>query len=120
MAAFPHSSLTSPWAPEVPQLLPLGPIATLSGSPCPSLPPCPGSPGGTHILSSWRRLLGTLCVYAWLWGVPPPPNRHGHLEDWRRPGLGLTVSPQVKVSYFGQQEGGALGHSVLYLTGAGE
>uniref|UniRef100_A0A8D0QI10 Protein-arginine deiminase n=1 Tax=Sus scrofa TaxID=9823 RepID=A0A8D0QI10_PIG len=25
---------------------------------------------------------------------------------------------KVKVSYFGQQEGGALGHSVLYLTGA--
>ncbi|KAK2106032.1 Protein-arginine deiminase type-1 [Saguinus oedipus] len=25
--------------------------------------------------------------------------------------------PQVKVSYFGEQEGRALGHSVLYLTG---
>lgn len=30
------------------------------------------------------------------------------------------MSPQVKVSYFGQQEAGALGHSVLYLTGVGE
>lgn len=30
------------------------------------------------------------------------------------------MSPQVKISYFGQPARGALGHSVLYLTGAGE
>lgn len=30
------------------------------------------------------------------------------------------VSPQVKVSYFGPHEGGALGQSVLYLTGVGK
>lgn len=29
------------------------------------------------------------------------------------------MSPQVKVSYFGQGEDGALGRSVLYLTGVG-
>lgn len=34
-------------------------------------------------------------------------------------GLGLTMSPQVKVSYFRQYEDSALGHSVLYLTGVG-
>ena len=30
------------------------------------------------------------------------------------------MSPQVKVSYFGRQEAGALGHSVLYLTAVGK
>ena len=30
------------------------------------------------------------------------------------------MSPQVNVSYFGQQKDSALGHSVLYLTGAGK
>lgn len=29
------------------------------------------------------------------------------------------MSPQVKVSYFGQSEDRALGHSELYLTGVG-
>lgn len=29
------------------------------------------------------------------------------------------MSPQVKVSYFGQSEDRALGQSVLYLTGVG-
>ena len=45
--------------------------------------------------------------------MPPPP-----------PALaipaGLTMSSQVKISYFGQPVGRALGHSVLYLTGAGK
>lgn len=30
------------------------------------------------------------------------------------------MSPQVKVSYFGQHGGDALGHGVLYLTGVGK
>lgn len=30
------------------------------------------------------------------------------------------MSPQVKVSYFGRQEAGTLGHSVLYLTAVGK
>ena len=53
------------------------------------------------------------------WGVPSAPC----LSHPRRPGRarsGLPVSPQVKISYFGQPARGALGHSVLYLTGAGE
>lgn len=52
-------------------------------------------------------------------GVPPAPPPRPSLKGGRA-GLGLTVSPQVKVSYFGPHEGGALGHSVLYLTGVGK
>ena len=49
---------------------------------------------------------------------PPFPD-HCHLRRGSHAGLELTMSPQVKVSYFGQGEDGALGHSVLYLTGVG-
>lgn len=30
------------------------------------------------------------------------------------------MSPQVKVSYFGPHDGGALGQSALFLTGVGK
>lgn len=36
------------------------------------------------------------------------------------PSLRVDFLPQVEVSYFESQEAGALGHSVLYVTGVGE
>ena len=53
------------------------------------------------------------------WGFPSVPG----LSHPRRAGRacsGLMVSLQVKISYFGQPAGRALGHSLLYLTGAGK
>lgn len=60
------------------------------------------------------------CLKAGLLGCPPPrslplPSLKGDCAH-----VGLTMSPQVKVYYFGQHQDGALGHSVLYLTGVGK